>query len=222
MVVAGVMAAGVGGGRRGSVDGDVDKSRERRCCRAVSGSGRRVPRGIRRPTRWRMQVRMRWKSADRSGRPWPTMCAVGGACMSRQSSSATGPGRYSAFTLVERPGMKAGKALGASDAVGEGVVLFTAGSTMVLVNGATGTGYRLAEAAGAESAEGFRGTRAWLRCCRRWCLRRGMCRAACGMRWGRDDVCGRGGCVAGAVGGLGEECGGGDGADMRTSAARRR
>jgi hypothetical protein len=46
-------------------------------------------------------------------------------------------GAYSAFTLVERPGMKVGTALGASDAVGEGVVLFTAGSTTVLVNGAT-------------------------------------------------------------------------------------
>jgi hypothetical protein len=46
-------------------------------------------------------------------------------------------GAYSAFTLVERPGMKVGTALGASDAVGEGVVLFTAGSTLVMVNGAT-------------------------------------------------------------------------------------
>jgi len=46
-------------------------------------------------------------------------------------------GAYSAFTLVERPGMSVGKELGASDAVGEGVVLFTAGSSLVMVNGAT-------------------------------------------------------------------------------------
>jgi hypothetical protein len=43
-------------------------------------------------------------------------------------------GAFSAFTLIERPGMKVGKELGASDAVGNGVVLFTAGATVVLVN----------------------------------------------------------------------------------------
>jgi hypothetical protein len=46
-------------------------------------------------------------------------------------------GAYSAFTLVERTGMKVGTELGSSDAVGEGAVLFTAGSTLVLVSGAT-------------------------------------------------------------------------------------
>ena len=51
-------------------------------------------------------------------------------------------GATSAFTLMERPGMKVGKELGANDAVGAAadggeVVLFTAGSTVVLVKGAT-------------------------------------------------------------------------------------
>jgi len=46
-------------------------------------------------------------------------------------------GAVSAFTLVERPGMRVGKELGSSDAVGEGAVLFTVGSSLVLVNGAT-------------------------------------------------------------------------------------
>jgi hypothetical protein len=54
-------------------------------------------------------------------------------------------GATSAFTLTERAGMKIGKELGASDAVGvapdsEGAVLFTVGSTVVLANfGGTGT-----------------------------------------------------------------------------------
>ena len=47
-------------------------------------------------------------------------------------------GAVSAFTLLERPGMRPGKELGASDAVGDGFVLFTAGSSVVLVNGVTG------------------------------------------------------------------------------------
>ena len=46
-------------------------------------------------------------------------------------------GAVSAFTLLERLGMRPGKELGASDAVGDGVVLFTAGSSVVLVNGVT-------------------------------------------------------------------------------------
>jgi hypothetical protein len=46
-------------------------------------------------------------------------------------------GAYSAFTLMEQPGMKPGKELGASDAVGNGAVLFTVGSSLVLVSGAT-------------------------------------------------------------------------------------
>jgi hypothetical protein len=51
-------------------------------------------------------------------------------------------GAFSAFTLVERPGMKAGKELGELDAVGispngGGSVLFTVGSSLVLVNGTT-------------------------------------------------------------------------------------
>jgi hypothetical protein len=47
-------------------------------------------------------------------------------------------GAYSAFTLVEKPGMSEGHDLGADDAVGNGGVLFTVGSTVVLVAGATG------------------------------------------------------------------------------------
>jgi hypothetical protein len=48
-------------------------------------------------------------------------------------------GAVSAFTLAERAGMKTGKVLGSSDAVGvapdsEGAVLFTVGSTVVLAN----------------------------------------------------------------------------------------
>jgi hypothetical protein len=48
-------------------------------------------------------------------------------------------GAYSAFTLVERPGMTVGKELGANDAVGVdwdsgGAVLFTVGSSVVLAN----------------------------------------------------------------------------------------
>lgn len=51
-------------------------------------------------------------------------------------------GATSAFTLLQQPGMKVGQELGASDAVGagpngEGAVLFTVGSTVVLVQGAT-------------------------------------------------------------------------------------
>jgi hypothetical protein len=46
-------------------------------------------------------------------------------------------GAVSAFTLIERPGMRVGKAVGAIDAVGEGVVLFEVGSTLVMANGAT-------------------------------------------------------------------------------------
>jgi hypothetical protein len=54
-------------------------------------------------------------------------------------------GAVSAFTLAERPGMRVGKELGASDAVGVapdsgGAVLFTVGSTVVLANfGGTAT-----------------------------------------------------------------------------------
>jgi hypothetical protein len=51
-------------------------------------------------------------------------------------------GATSAFTLLERPGMKLGRDLGANDAVGAAAdggeaVLFTAGSSVVLVSGAT-------------------------------------------------------------------------------------
>jgi len=45
-------------------------------------------------------------------------------------------GAYSAFTLVERPGMRAVKELGDNAAAGDGAVLFAAGPTLVLVNGA--------------------------------------------------------------------------------------
>jgi hypothetical protein len=44
-------------------------------------------------------------------------------------------GAYSAFTLVERPGMAEAKDLGSYDAVEEDAVLFTVGSSLVLVNG---------------------------------------------------------------------------------------
>jgi hypothetical protein len=48
-------------------------------------------------------------------------------------------GAYSAFTLVEKPGMTPGKDLGVAGAIGNGSVLFTQGSTVVLVNGTTET-----------------------------------------------------------------------------------
>lgn len=41
-------------------------------------------------------------------------------------------GAFSAFSLVEQPGMKQGKELGDLDAVGSNAVLFTSGSTLVL------------------------------------------------------------------------------------------
>ena len=46
-------------------------------------------------------------------------------------------GAASAFTLIERAGMKPGKEIGALDAVGEGAMLFTVGPSVVLVSGAT-------------------------------------------------------------------------------------
>jgi hypothetical protein len=45
-------------------------------------------------------------------------------------------GAYSAFTLVEQPGMRVVKDLGDNAAVGNGAVLFAVGSSVVLVNGA--------------------------------------------------------------------------------------
>jgi hypothetical protein len=47
-------------------------------------------------------------------------------------------GAYSAFTLVERPGMKVGKELGTYDAVGDGAALFVVGKSVVLANFAGG------------------------------------------------------------------------------------
>ena len=47
-------------------------------------------------------------------------------------------GAYSAFTLAVRPEMKAAKAVGSSDAVGDGAVLFTIGDTLVLASPANG------------------------------------------------------------------------------------
>jgi hypothetical protein len=47
-------------------------------------------------------------------------------------------GAYSAFTLALRPEMKAAKAVGSSDAVGDGVVLLTIGDTLVLASPASG------------------------------------------------------------------------------------
>ena len=46
-------------------------------------------------------------------------------------------GAFSAYTLVRRPDMRQGHDLGSSDSVGDGAVLFTAGSSMVLVTPAT-------------------------------------------------------------------------------------
>jgi hypothetical protein len=43
-------------------------------------------------------------------------------------------GAYSAFTLVDRPGMRVGKELGIEDAVGDGAVLFVVGKSVVLAN----------------------------------------------------------------------------------------
>lgn len=43
-------------------------------------------------------------------------------------------GAYSAFTLTTRPEMRVAKGIGSSDAVGSGVVLFTAGDTVVLAS----------------------------------------------------------------------------------------
>ena len=48
-------------------------------------------------------------------------------------------GAYSAFTLVEQPGMRVVKDLGDNAAAGEGAVVFAVGSTLVLVNGAEGS-----------------------------------------------------------------------------------
>ena len=45
-------------------------------------------------------------------------------------------GAYSAYTLVKRSGMHEAKDLGSSDAVGDGVVLFTVSASIVLVSGA--------------------------------------------------------------------------------------
>lgn len=53
-------------------------------------------------------------------------------------------GAYSAFTLVKRPGMKEGKELGSLDAVGDGAILFTEGSSLVLVTGGSGNVYEVA------------------------------------------------------------------------------
>lgn len=46
-------------------------------------------------------------------------------------------GAFSAFTMISKPDMKVGKDLGDADAVGDGAVLFTAGSTLVLASGTT-------------------------------------------------------------------------------------
>jgi hypothetical protein len=46
-------------------------------------------------------------------------------------------GAYSAFTLAERPDMRAAKDVGSSNAIGDGAVLFTIGDTVVLAAPAT-------------------------------------------------------------------------------------
>jgi hypothetical protein len=66
-------------------------------------------------------------------------------------------GAYSAFTLVAKPGMTAGKDLGAASAVGDGAVLFTQGSTVVLVNGTTETASLKALASGLPKVAGSKG-----------------------------------------------------------------
>jgi hypothetical protein len=70
-------------------------------------------------------------------------------------------GAYSAFTLVKRPGMKEGKDLGSLDAVGEGAILFTQGSSLVLVTGGSGNVYEVASlkpiAAGLPKVTGSKG-----------------------------------------------------------------
>lgn len=43
-------------------------------------------------------------------------------------------GAYSAFTLIQKPGMRVGKDVGSSDAVGDGAVLFTEGDSVVLAS----------------------------------------------------------------------------------------
>ena len=48
-------------------------------------------------------------------------------------------GAYSAFTLLEQPGMRDAKDLGDLDSVADNAVLFTVGSSLVLVNGANAT-----------------------------------------------------------------------------------
>lgn len=73
-------------------------------------------------------------------------------------------GAYSAFTLMARPGMTVGRELGANDAVGVGAdgggeVLFTVGSSVVLVKGATGADVRMLKplAEGLPKVTGSRG-----------------------------------------------------------------
>jgi hypothetical protein len=70
-------------------------------------------------------------------------------------------GAYSAFTLVKRPGMIEGKELGSLDAVGGGAILFTAGSSLVLVTGGSGNVYEVASlkplAAGLPKVTGSKG-----------------------------------------------------------------
>ncbi len=71
-------------------------------------------------------------------------------------------GAYSAFTVLAKPGMKPGKELGSQDAVGDGVVLFTEGTSLVLVNGMTDTASLKPLAAGLPKATGTKGMAALL------------------------------------------------------------
>ena len=48
-------------------------------------------------------------------------------------------GAYSAFTLAVRPDMRVSNSVGSSDAIGDDVVIFTIGDTLVLASPATGT-----------------------------------------------------------------------------------
>jgi hypothetical protein len=70
-------------------------------------------------------------------------------------------GAYSAFTLIRRPGMKEGTDLGSLDAVGGGAILFTTGSSLVLVTGGSGNVYEVASlkplAAGLPKVSGTKG-----------------------------------------------------------------
>jgi hypothetical protein len=71
-------------------------------------------------------------------------------------------GAYSAFTVIAKPEMRQGKDVGSVDAVGDGAVLFTQGSTLVFVNGTTDTASLKPLAAGLPKITGTKGIAALL------------------------------------------------------------